>query len=157
MLFEWGESKREANLAKHHIDFQDAKRVDGPVFEKMESCHGEDRIFAMGLMEDIEIVVVYVMRGERRRIISARRAHRDERQDYTNHLRGATKGKNDFKPLREMRDADIDDSDIPKLGKSFWKAAKLTMPEPKDRLTIRVDHDVVEWLKKKRQRLPDPH
>ena len=22
------------------------------------------------------------------------------------------------------------------------------MPEPKDRLTIRVDHDVVEWLKK---------
>jgi len=22
------------------------------------------------------------------------------------------------------------------------------MPEPKDRLTIRVDHDVVQWLKK---------
>jgi len=60
-----------------------------------------------------------------------------------------TKGKTDFKRLRQMRDADIDDSDIPKLGKSFWKAAKLTMPEPKDRLTIRVDHDVVEWLKEK--------
>ena len=59
-----------------------------------------------------------------------------------------TKGKTDFKRLREMRDEDIDDSDIPRLGKSFWKAAKLTMPEPKDRLTIRVDHDVVEWLKK---------
>ncbi len=36
-----------------------------------------------------------------------------------------------------------------KLGKSFWKAAELTMPEPKDRLTIRIDHDVVEWLKRK--------
>ena len=59
-----------------------------------------------------------------------------------------TKGKTDFKRLRRMRDRDIDDSDIPKLDKSFWKAAKLTMPEPKDRLTIRVDHDVVEWLKK---------
>ena len=47
-----------------------------------------------------------------------------------------------------MRDADIDDSDIPRLDKSFWKTAKLTMAEPKDRLTIRVDHDVVEWLKK---------
>jgi uncharacterized protein (DUF4415 family) len=46
-----------------------------------------------------------------------------------------------------MRDADIDDSDIPRLGKSFWKAARLTMPEPKDRLTIRIDHDVVQWLK----------
>ena len=31
MLFEWDESKRQANLAKHHIDFRDAKRVfDGP-------------------------------------------------------------------------------------------------------------------------------
>jgi len=58
-----------------------------------------------------------------------------------------TKGKTDFKRLRRMRDADIDDSDIPRLDKSFWKNAELTMPLPKDRLTIRVDHDVVEWLK----------
>src|SRR5271167_1198936 len=60
-----------------------------------------------------------------------------------------TKGKTDFKRLREIRDVDIDYSDIPKLDKSFWKRAKLTMPGPKDRLTIRVDHDVVDWLKKK--------
>ncbi len=93
MLFEWDESKRQANLAKHHIDFQDAKRIfDGPVFERMESRHGEDRIVAIGLMENIEIVVVYVMRGKRRRIISARRANRDERQDYANHLRNADEG-----------------------------------------------------------------
>lgn len=59
-----------------------------------------------------------------------------------------TKGTTDFKRLRQMRDADIDDSDIPKLERSFWKHAKLTLPEPKDRLTIRVDHDVVEWLKR---------
>lgn len=62
--------------------------------------------------------------------------------------RTQTKGATDFKRLRAMRDADIDFSDIPKLGKSFWKSARLVMPEPKDRLTIRVDHDVVEWLKK---------
>ena len=62
--------------------------------------------------------------------------------------RSQAKGKTDFKRLRRMRDADIDDSDIPRLDKSFWKTTKLTMPEPKDRLTIRVDHDVVEWLKK---------
>jgi uncharacterized protein (DUF4415 family) len=59
------------------------------------------------------------------------------------------KGKTDFTRLREMRDEDIDYSDIPRLNKSFWKKARLTMPEPKDRLTIRVDHDVVLWLKKK--------
>jgi uncharacterized protein (DUF4415 family) len=59
------------------------------------------------------------------------------------------KGKTDFRGLREMRDEDIDYTDIPKLDESFWKNAKLTMPEPKDRLTIRIDHDVVEWLKKR--------
>jgi uncharacterized protein (DUF4415 family) len=58
------------------------------------------------------------------------------------------KGATNFKRLRAMRDSEIDFSDIPKLGKSFWKTARITMPEPKDRLTIRVDHDVVQWLKK---------
>ena len=58
------------------------------------------------------------------------------------------KGKTDFKRLREMHDSEIDYTDIPKLGRSFWTNAKLMMPEPKDRLTIRIDHDVVEWLKK---------
>jgi hypothetical protein len=38
------------------------------------------------------------------------------------------KGATDFTRLREMRDADIDDSDIPKLDESFWKTAKLVMP-----------------------------
>jgi uncharacterized protein (DUF4415 family) len=58
-------------------------------------------------------------------------------------------GETDFRHLRQMGDAAIDDSDIPRLGKSFWKTAQLRMPEPKDRLTIRVDHDVVQWLKKR--------
>ena len=93
MRFEWDESKRRANLAKHLVDFQDAARIfDGPVFEKAGQRHGEDRVLAIGLMEDIEIVVVYVMRGKRRRIISAMRAHRDERKDYANHLRETRKG-----------------------------------------------------------------
>lgn len=93
--FEWDESQRQANLAKHHIDFRDAKRVfDGPVFERIDRRRGEDRVFAIGLMEDIEIVVVYVMRGKRRRIISARRAHRNERQEYTGRLRSAGEGQN---------------------------------------------------------------
>jgi len=47
-----------------------------------------------------------------------------------------------------MRDEDIDFSDIPKLDAKFWKNARLVMPEPKDRLTIRIDHDVVKWLRK---------
>jgi uncharacterized DUF497 family protein len=67
---------------------------DGPVFERIDRRRGENRIFAVGLMEDIEIVVVHVMRGKRRRIISARRAHRNERQEYTSRLRSAGEGQN---------------------------------------------------------------
>ena len=90
MLFEWDERRRQANLAKHHIDFRDAKVVfDGPVFETMVGRLSENRVVAIGSIKGIEIVVVYVMRGERRRIISARRAHRNERQDYANHLKSA--------------------------------------------------------------------
>ena len=60
----WDERKRQANLAKHHIDFQDVLRVfDGPVFERVDSRQGEERVVAIGSMEDIEIVVVYVTRG----------------------------------------------------------------------------------------------
>jgi uncharacterized protein len=93
MLFEWDESKRRANLVKHLIDFQDATQIfDGPVFEKTRLRHGEDRVLAIGLMQDVEIVVVYLVRGKRRRIISARRAHRHERQAYAIHLKNTAKG-----------------------------------------------------------------
>jgi uncharacterized DUF497 family protein len=94
MLFEWDESKRQTNMAKHGIDFRDAIRVfQGPVFESMSRQRGEDRVVAIGSMEGIEILLVYVMRGKQRRIISARRAHRNERQDYANHLKGADQGR----------------------------------------------------------------
>jgi hypothetical protein len=97
MLFEWDEGKRRANLAKHLIDFQDATQIfDQPVFEKVQRRHGEERVLAVGLMEGVEVVLVYVMRGERRRIISARRAHRDERQDYAKHLRSADQGNHEL-------------------------------------------------------------
>jgi uncharacterized protein len=93
MLFEWDEKKRRANLAKHLIDFQDAVKIfDGPVFEATRRRHGEERVLAVGLMEGIEIVVVYVMRGATRRIISARKAHRNERKDYASHIRDAGPG-----------------------------------------------------------------
>ena len=89
MLFEWDESKRQTNLAKHGIDFRDAIRVfDGPVFESVSRRRVEERMVAIGSMEGIEIVLIYATRGKQRRIISARRAHRNERQDYANHLKG---------------------------------------------------------------------
>ena len=46
-----------------------------------------------------------------------------------------------------MRDEDIDYSDIPELDEDFWKNAKLVVPPGKKQLTIRLDADVLTWLK----------
>ena len=46
-----------------------------------------------------------------------------------------------------MKDSDIDYSDIPALGKSFYKRATEAWPPAKQQLTIRLDTDVLRWLK----------
>ena len=46
-----------------------------------------------------------------------------------------------------MRNADIDYSDIPPLDKAFLKQATTAWPPAKTQLTIRLDADVLDWLK----------
>ena len=46
-----------------------------------------------------------------------------------------------------MRDSEIDYSDIPPLDKSFLKKATVAWPPVKKQLTIRLDADVLEWLR----------
>jgi len=53
----------------------------------------------------------------------------------------------DWEYLATDSDEGIDFSDIPKLGPDFWKNAKLRMPQKKDSVTIRLDHDVLEWFR----------
>lgn len=55
--------------------------------------------------------------------------------------------KSDLKRLDAMRDEDIDYSDIPELDEDFWKDAKQVIPPGKKQLTIRLDADVLTWLK----------
>jgi uncharacterized DUF497 family protein len=84
--FEWDEAKASANLAKHAISFPDAVRVfdDLSRIEWLDDRehYGEARFVTIGLVEGREIVVVYTMRGENRRLIMARRATRVEREEY---------------------------------------------------------------------------
>jgi uncharacterized protein (DUF4415 family) len=46
-----------------------------------------------------------------------------------------------------MKDSDIDYSDIPALGDEFFKKATVAWPPAKQQLTIRLDADVLNWLK----------
>ena len=53
----------------------------------------------------------------------------------------------DLARIDRMKDTDIDYSDIPPLDKSFLKRATTAWPPVKKQLTIRIDADVLSWLK----------
>jgi uncharacterized DUF497 family protein len=84
-VFEWDEEKRLTNIEKHGIDFVRAKEIwQGAVIEfpSGQSHHGEDRFLAVGKIEGLCITVVYTWRGENRRLISARKARKNEQAYY---------------------------------------------------------------------------
>jgi uncharacterized DUF497 family protein len=83
--FDWDETKNAANVAKHGVSFEAAIGIfGGPVVETVDERfnYGECRLISMGATEGRVLVVVSTMRGETRRIISARIARRNERQAY---------------------------------------------------------------------------
>jgi uncharacterized protein (DUF4415 family) len=55
--------------------------------------------------------------------------------------------KSDLARIDRMRDSDIDYSDIPPLDKSFLKKATVPWPPVKKQLTIRIDADILAWLR----------
>ena len=55
--------------------------------------------------------------------------------------------KSDLARIDRTKDADIDYSDIPPLGKEFFSKATEAWPPAKQQLTIRLDADVLNWLK----------
>ena len=85
MAFEWDEPKRESNLAKHGIDFQDMPPLfDGDVLEIIDERkdYGETRINCLGEIEGRVYAISYTWRGGNRRLISARRANERETRRY---------------------------------------------------------------------------
>jgi uncharacterized protein len=83
--YEWDARKAAINLDKHEVDFEHAARIfAGPVLERPDRRrrYGEARLIAFGEVGGEVLAVVYTRRGANRRIISARKARRDERQAY---------------------------------------------------------------------------
>ncbi len=54
--------------------------------------------------------------------------------------------KTDWDRLANMKDEDIDFTDIPELSEDFFRNAQLRLPG-KQAVTIRLDADVLEWFK----------
>lgn len=79
-------ARNAAHVRKHGIAFERAVRIfEGPTVERIDDRYeyGETRYKATGLIESIEILVVYVdEEDDKQRIVSARKATREERAEF---------------------------------------------------------------------------
>jgi hypothetical protein len=86
MTYVWDRRKGRSNLTRHGIAFEDAIKIfDGPTLEKVDDRfdYREIRIYAIGVVNGLEVTVIYTDVSEsERRIISAWRAERHERAAY---------------------------------------------------------------------------
>ena len=55
--------------------------------------------------------------------------------------------KSDLTKLDRLKDRNIDYSEIPPLDTSFFKKATEAWPPAKQQVTVRLDVDVLDWLK----------
>jgi uncharacterized protein len=81
--FEWDEQKSAWTFETRGFDFTLASRIfDGPILETIDARteYGEIRIQAIGAAGEDILFVVYTDRDDVRRIISARRADKKERE-----------------------------------------------------------------------------
>ena len=74
------ESRKQAIISDIHANYEALQAVLEKIDDRKQ--YGEMRIAAVGLVEGVELYIVYTMRGENCRIISARRANRHEREAY---------------------------------------------------------------------------
>ena len=86
MNYVWDRRKGRSNLTRHGIAFEDAIGIfDGPTLEKVDDRfdYREIRVYAIGVANGLEVTVIYTdVSGSERRIISAWRAERHEREAY---------------------------------------------------------------------------
>jgi len=84
--FEWDDNKAAANLRDHGVSFEDAATACRDPFAvewiDTRQVYGEERSVLLGLCGHIVLYVAYTERGDNLRIISARRATKNEQDDY---------------------------------------------------------------------------
>ena len=85
LIFEWDSEKAALNRRKHKVSFETATNVffDENRIEKLDEDHSDDeeRWQVIGKVNKI-LFVIYTEREDRTRIISARKADKDERREY---------------------------------------------------------------------------
>jgi uncharacterized DUF497 family protein len=88
---EWNEKKAASNRRKHGIDFDDAIEIFyGTSLLRRSKHNTEERWLAIGETEGRVVTVVFTWRGDALRVISARRARKNEKRAYYQEKVGRT-------------------------------------------------------------------
>jgi uncharacterized DUF497 family protein len=90
MRFEWDEAKRRSNIKRHGIDFVDVDEVfagEAITFLDDRYDYGETRFLTFGLLWGEVVAIVHIETDEVIRIISVRRASKDEEETYFKEVR----------------------------------------------------------------------
>ena len=86
MEFEWNDVKAAENVRCHGVSFAQAALAFRDYFAvewiDQRRDYGEERIILLGMTNNQVLAVVYTERAERIRIISARRATKNEQDLY---------------------------------------------------------------------------
>lgn len=89
MHFTWHESKRQVTLQRRGLDFAQAEQVFvGPTFtfEDDRENYGEQRWVTLGLLNGLMVVVVHTETVDEIRVISMRKAEKDEQYLFFSNL-----------------------------------------------------------------------
>lgn len=83
-MVEWDEEKNESNAKKYGVRFEDTMGVFSDEFALVyeDNDHGEQRWKAIGIGRYLMVLVVIYTYRNTIRIISARRANKQERKRY---------------------------------------------------------------------------
>ena len=60
-----------------------------------------------------------------------------------------TISKERLEQIEAIPDKAIDYTDIPETDEGFWEKAELRMPQPKKGVYLRLDQDLLDWLKRR--------
>lgn len=85
MRYEWDEAKRQSNIQKHGIDFTGIERVfTGKTVTILDERfeYGEPRFITLGLLSGRVVVIAHTETNEVIRIISVRKATKNEEASY---------------------------------------------------------------------------
>ena len=95
ITFEWDEHKNQSNISKHGISFEEAQTVfydeNAIMFDDPDHSAEEERFLIIGITSHDNLCIVshcYRGRDDIIRIISARKATRNETRTYQSYLGG---------------------------------------------------------------------